>query len=225
MIVTIDGPAGAGKSTVARALARRLGFRFLDTGAMYRTVALASIRAHIEPRSGALDVLVGQLKVQWDNERILLDGEDVSDAIRSWEVTKVVSDVADNPDVRAKLVEWQRAAAAGWSTVTEGRDQGTVVFPDAERKFFLTASPQVRAQRRWLDLHTAGQDRSLDEVLAQQELRDEQDRNRPLGALLPAPDAIHIDTDGLDLQRVVDILEAWVRTGRGLPGNSQDEPS
>ena len=162
MIITIDGPAGAGKSTVARALARRLGFRFLDTGAMYRAVALAGMRRGLDwDVPDDLARLARKLDLKVVGERIfLLDGEDVTEAVRTSEVTAVTRYAADNPEVRAHLVELQRALAGNDNIVTEGRDQGTVAFPDAECKVFLTASPEERARRRWRDLAIAKASRS-----------------------------------------------------------------
>ncbi|MFW5692610.1 MAG: (d)CMP kinase, partial [Thermoguttaceae bacterium] len=149
MIITIDGPAGAGKSTVAKAVARRLGFRFLDTGAMYRAVALAGLRAGVDwSEPDELARVAEGLHIEVDGERTLLDGEDVTDAVRQSDVTAVTRYAADNPRVRDRLVQLQRELAAGRDVVTEGRDQGTVAFPEAERKFFLTAGPEERARRR-----------------------------------------------------------------------------
>jgi cytidylate kinase len=142
---------------------------------------------------------------------VLLDGQDVTAAIRTPEITTVTHYAADNPAVREHLVELQRAAAAGRNVVTEGRDQGTVVFPDAECKIFLTASPEERARRRVEDFHRRGQHVALEEVLAQQNLRDQRDMVRSAGPLVKAPDAIAISTDGLSSQQVVDQLEAIVR--------------
>ncbi len=198
MIITIDGPAGAGKSTVARALARRLGFRFLDTGAMYRAVALAALRRGLDwDAPDDLARLARKLDIRTLGQRILLDGEDVSEAVRTSEVTAVTRYAADNLQVREFLVELQRKLAAGDDVVTEGRDQGTVAFPRAECKIFLTASPAERARRRLLDLQSQGEPVTLEQVLAAQERRDREDATRPVGPLAPALDAITIYTDGL----------------------------
>jgi cytidylate kinase len=212
MIVTIDGPAGAGKSSAARALARRLGFRFLDTGAMYRAVALAAVQRGL-PWSDpdALAKLAAEVPIEVNEERVLLAGQDVTKAIRTVEITQVTHYAADNPGVRQHLVGLQRRAAGQGDFVTEGRDQGTVVFPQAEVKIFLTASPQERALRRLQDLQTRGEARSLDEVLEQQNVRDARDANRTVGPLIPAADAIEVITDGLSAEQVVDRLEALVR--------------
>jgi cytidylate kinase len=212
MIVTIDGPAGAGKSSAARALARRLGFRFLDTGAMYRAVALAAVKRGLPwNESAALAQLAGQVKLNVTEDRVLLDGQDVTKAIRTVDITQVTHYAADNPGVRAHLVNLQRLAAGQGNFVTEGRDQGTVVFPDAEVKVFLTASPEERARRRLQDLQARGEARSFEEVLDQQNVRDARDANRQVGPLIPASDAIEVITDGLTAEQVVDRLEVVVR--------------
>jgi CMP/dCMP kinase len=212
MIITIDGPAGAGKSSVARALARRLGFRFLDTGAMYRAVALAALRRGLDWDVPAdLARLAAKLDLQVVGEEIFMDGDDVTEAVRTSEVTAVTRYAADNPDVRAHLVELQRQLAAGDNVVTEGRDQGTVAFPKAECKIFLTASPEERARRRWRDLQRQGEPVALAEVLAAQGRRDREDAGRAVGPLVPAPDAVEVCTDGLSLEAVVDRLEQCVR--------------
>ncbi|MFH1269004.1 MAG: (d)CMP kinase [Planctomycetota bacterium] len=217
MIITIDGPAGAGKSTVARALARRLGFRYLDTGAMYRAVALAGLRRGLEwERPESLAQLARQLKIELVEDRVLLDGEDVTEPVRTSEVTAVTRHAADNPQVREHLVSLQRAAAAGQDVVTEGRDQGSIVFPNAERKIFLTASPGQRARRRLGDLEAQGEAKPLDEVLRDLNRRDRQDASRPVGALVQPPDAVEVNTDGLSVDEVVDRLESLVRR-RGRP--------
>jgi CMP/dCMP kinase len=217
MIITIDGPAGAGKSTVARALARRLGFAFLDTGAMYRVVALAGKREGLDwDQTDDLADLARRIDLSLEDDRIFLDGEDVSEEIRTSAVTAVTRYAADNPKVRRLLVDLQRAAAKGKNFVTEGRDQGTVAFPNAECKIFLTASPEERARRRLNDLQAKGEPVTLEQVLAAQTRRDQEDSSRPVGPLIPAKDAIQVSTDGLTLDDVVDKLEEIVRQSSGL---------
>jgi cytidylate kinase len=213
MIVTIDGPAGAGKSSAARELARRLGFRFLDTGAMYRAVTLAAKERDLNlADSGRLAQLVGEIRVDLDGDRVLLDGRDVTKDIRTFEITTSIQYAADNPAVRAQLVNWQRAAAEGRDVVTEGRDQGTVAFPHAECKIFLTADEEERARRRHRDLVARGEHVTFDEVLSAQHIRDERDRTRPVGALMIAADAIEVSTNGLSPAQVVARLEDIVRS-------------
>ena len=212
MIVTIDGPAGAGKSSAARALARRLGFEFLDTGAMYRAVALAALRAgldlHDQP---GLARLLGTLNIDMPPGRVLLNGEDVTAAIRTPEVTAATSPVADSRAVRQHLAGLQRAIAGGRDMVCEGRDQGTVVFPDAACKFFLKADPVERARRRQREMEARGQAVDLDAVLRAQEERDRRDAARDLAPMVPAPDAIILDSTHLSLGQVVDLMEREVR--------------
>jgi CMP/dCMP kinase len=213
MIITIDGPAGAGKSSVARALARRLDFRFLDTGAMYRAVALAGRRHGLDwDMPEDLATLARKIDLKVVDDRILLDGEDVTDTVRTSEVTAVTRYAADNAQVREHLVGLQRTLAGNDNIVTEGRDQGTVAFPDAECKIFLTASPEERAQRRLRDLQSQGEPVTLEQVLAAQERRDLQDVIRLVGPLVPAADAIKVCTDGMTLDDVVDRLEKIART-------------
>lgn len=215
MIVTIDGPAGAGKSSAARGLAKRLGFRFLDTGAMYRAVTLAAREQGIDLADARqLSDLAGRIRVELDDDRVWLDGRDVTQAVRRFDITTATHFAADNPGVRAQLVQWQREAAAGADVVTEGRDQGTVVFPDAEVKFFLVADERERARRRHLDLLARGEELPYDDVLANQQLRDQRDATRSVGALVKASDAIEVATDGLSADEVVDRLAAIVRSKR-----------
>lgn len=212
MIVTIDGPAGAGKSSAARGLAQRLGFRFLDTGAMYRAVTLAARQRGLDLADGEqLARLVGEIQVELIDDRVLLDACDVTDAIRKFEIAAATHYVADNPTVRAQLVLWQRAAAANSNVVTEGRDQGTVAFPDAECKIFLTADENERANRRHRDLLARGEDIPFDEILTNQRLRDHRDATRAVGALKKADDAIEVYTDGLSPDEVIARLEELVR--------------
>lgn len=213
MIITIDGPAGAGKSSAARALAERLGFRFLDTGAMYRAVALAGLRSGIDlDDSAALASLARSLRIEYRDGRLWLDGEDVSDAIRTQEATAATHYAANNPAVRAHLVTLQQAAAGSDDLVTDGRDQGTVVFPRAECKIFLTASPEERARRRLKEIEARGETATLEDVLADQRFRDERDAQREVGPLLPALDAIIVCTDGMGPREVVDHLYMLVES-------------
>lgn len=212
MIVTIDGPAGAGKSSAARELAKRLGFRFLDTGAMYRAVTLAALRRGVDlADENRLAQLASKLQIEVDDNRVLLDGQDVTRAIRTFEITTSTHYAADNPGVRARLVELQRQAADGIGVVTEGRDQATEVFPNAECKIFLTASEQVRAERRFADLSARGEQVTFEEVLDNQRQRDDRDASRPIGALRKESDAIEVCTDGMTPQQVVAALEKLVR--------------
>jgi CMP/dCMP kinase len=212
MIVTIDGPAGAGKSTVARALAERLGFRFLDTGAMYRAVALAGWRSGVNwEQPEELADLARRITIEFDGPRVLLDGQDVSDAIRTSQVTALIRYAADNPAVRHLMVQRQREFAHSGDVVTEGRDQGTVAFPQAQCKIFLTASPEERARRRLRELEARGESPSLADLLTRQNQRDREDCTRALGGLVQAADAIEVLTDGLSLEEVVDRLEGLVR--------------
>lgn len=213
MIVTIDGPAGTGKSTVARILASRLGFEFLNTGAMYRAVAYACLQRGVSLNDPeAVGKVPGTLEIVFANNRLLLNGRDVTEQIRGQEVTQSASLVAANELVRQRLVELQRSAARGVDLVTEGRDQGTVVFTQADCKFFLTASAVERALRRQRELLEKGEDVSLDELLIQQELRDERDVTRACSPLRPADDAVIIDTTPMSLDEVAAHLENLVRS-------------
>lgn len=215
MVVTIDGPAGAGKSSAARELARRLGFRFLDTGSMYRAVTLAAIEAGIDLTDEvALEGIAAEVDLTLDGDRVLLGDRDVTREIRTLDITTATRHAADNAGVRGHLVELQRQHAQGRDIVTEGRDQATLVFPWAECKVFLTASEEVRAERRFLDLVDRGEHVTRDEVLAKQRVRDEGDSNRAVGALRKAPDAIEVSTDGLSREEVVDKLMQLVEERR-----------
>lgn len=212
MIITIDGPAGAGKSTVARMLADRLGFEFLDTGAMYRAVAWACVDRRIDlDDTDAVSETVTEISIQFEGERIVCNGRDVTTEIRSAEASHAASIVAAVPAVRLEMVRLQRESAAGHDYVTEGRDQGSEVFPDSECKFFLTADPKERAERRLLELQSRGQSGSMEEVLAQIIDRDERDRSRDIGPLVKADDATEVDTSGKAIEQVVEYLEQTSR--------------
>lgn len=212
MIVTIDGPAGAGKSSAARQLAARLGFRFLDTGAMYRAVTLAGLQAGIDltDQQALLEVARG-LKIDLSSDRVQMDGQDVTATIRTLEITTLTCHAADNESVRRLLIEQQRKFAAGRDVVTEGRDQATIVFPNADCKIYLTASDEERARRRFRDLHDRGEEVDLSVVLEKQRKRDQQDAERPFGGLEKAPDSIEVCTDGKGREEVVAELERIVR--------------
>ncbi len=211
MIITIDGPAGSGKSTLARNLAARLGLSFLDTGAMYRAVTLVALEHDIDPMDAdACARLAEQLELSFDAQgRILIDGRPGEPLIRSETVTKAVSPVSAHPAVRRALVRSQRAEAERrGGLVAEGRDMGTVVFPNAAHKFFLTASPRVRAQRRCRELNAPAR---LAEIQADIELRDHLDSSRKDSPLSCAADAVRIDTDTLNPEQVVEALLAHIR--------------
>ncbi len=203
MVVAIDGPAGAGKSTVARAVADRLGFTYLDSGAMYRSVALAAAQRGLAPAEVA-----PRLRIEL-GDRVLVDGKDVSSEIRQPWVSEAASRAAADPAVRAAMVAEQRRLLASGDWVAEGRDIGTVVAPDAEVKVFLTATPEERARRRAAEL---GGDFAT--VLAEQTIRDERDRSREHSPLEPAPGAHVIDTTGLSLEEVVDRIVGLVRAAQ-----------
>lgn len=204
MVVAIDGPAGAGKSTVARAVADALGFTYLDSGAMYRCVGLASL----EQPEAAPGELAAALRIEL-GEQVLLDRRDVTDAIRTPEASEAASRVAADPAVRKAVVAQQQRLVAQGDWVAEGRDIGTVVAPDAAVKVFLTASPQERARRRAAQI---GAD--VQTVLAEQTIRDERDTTRAHSPLEAAPDAVELDTTGLTLDDVVERVRALVEQAR-----------
>jgi cytidylate kinase len=218
VIVAIDGPAASGKSTVAKAVARRLGFRHLDTGAMYRAVAWLALERDVAPDdAAAVTALARECPVSFDyadgavvHTAVFIDGHDVTTAVRLPAVDASVSAVASIPDVRTELVARQRALAASQDSVVEGRDIGTVVFPDAEVKVFLTASAEERARRRQIDLERAGHDVATGEVLERLNRRDHFDSTREASPTAQADDAELLDTTGLTVDEVVDRIVARV---------------
>jgi cytidylate kinase len=226
-IVAIDGPAGAGKSSVSKILARRLGFALVDTGAIYRCVGLQAKREGIAFDDDAkLGELLGRLKihfeVQGEDNHVFLDGQDVSSEIRTPDISMVASQVSSRPVVRSGLLQLQRRLAleAERGAILEGRDIGTVVFPDADAKFFLEADPTVRARRRYVELFQKGVERSLDEVLSDQNKRDRDDAARAVAPLKAAEDAVRIDSSAAPLSEVVHQLEMEIQrrlASRGKP--------
>lgn len=216
VVVTIDGPAGAGKSTVAKRLAARLGYGLLDTGAIYRSVALCAARGQVEWTDGpALGDLARGLQIQFqlqgDVNHVLVDGQDVTTEIRSPEISQGASRVSSHPEVRAALLDLQRRLGEVGGVVVEGRDTGTVVFPKAAAKFFLTASPEIRATRRVAELRAAGKDVDFDTTVAEIRERDKLDSERAVAPMIAAPDAQLVDSSGLPLDEVVATLERRVR--------------
>lgn len=219
LTIALDGPAGAGKSTIARLLAQRLGILYLDTGAMYRAVGLKALRLGIPVRSEAEVAVMLQdtrLEIRFhdNSQRILMDGEDVSLAIRTPEVSLAASDVSALPVVRLRLVELQREIAASQPLILDGRDIGTFVLPDAPYKFFLTADPAERARRRLLDLQSRGDNAAtLEQVSQDMDYRDRQDSQRSLAPLCQADDAILVDTTQLSIEEVVDKIADYIQAG------------
>lgn len=217
MIVTLDGPAGAGKSSAARALAARLGWCYLDTGAMYRTVALVALEHGVPLDDGPrLAALAERIAIEFCDGRVLADGRDVSAEIRTERVTQATRPVADAPAVREAMKRLQRRMAVGIDLVTEGRDQGAEVFPQAELKVFLTASADERARRRHLEEMERGGRASIEAIRAAQTERDEGDRVRPVGTMRAAADAVLLETDGMSREEVVERLVGLIEARRAV---------
>jgi len=217
LIITIDGPAAGGKSTAARLLAERLGASFLDTGAMYRAVTLAAMQAGVDLSDkdellGIMEASDFQFSLRDDKMVVCIDGIDVTEQIRRPQITANARHIASSPKAREKLVQMQRRFAAGrGKIVTEGRDQGTVAFSDADIKFYLTADSIERARRRQAELRAKGGDESLEQIQKAIEERDKSDENRTVGPLRPAEDAIVVDTTDLSIEKVVEKLLGYVK--------------
>ncbi|MEA4932010.1 MAG: (d)CMP kinase [Lawsonibacter sp.] len=215
--IAIDGPAGAGKSTLARQAAKKLGFLYVDTGAIYRTVALKALRAGADAADHAQVVpLLNGLDIRMDygengEQRMYLTGEDVTQAIREYQVSGIASRISAIPEVRAFLLELQRRLAREHDVVMDGRDIGTVVLPDADVKIFLTAAPESRARRRLLEMEQRGQLVDFETVLRDIQQRDEQDRTRPIAPLRQAVDAVLLDTTRLNLEESLQALLSQIK--------------
>lgn len=210
--IVIDGPAGSGKSTISRLLADRLGLSYIDTGAMYRAVALAAHERSVDPADDrGLAEVCGSIRLRFMDGRLFMDGRDVSEAIRTPLMDRLSSAVSARPSVRKAMIGLQRGAARGGGVVMEGRDIGTVVLPDADAKIFLTADPKVRGERRYRERIGKGESVDLGAVVAEIERRDRNDSERELSPLKPAADAILIDTTRLSIPQVVDEIRKKIR--------------
>jgi cytidylate kinase len=213
-IVAIDGPVGAGKSTVARALARELGFRYLNTGAMYRAVAIAASEAGIDLSAPDLEAklapVLAAIRISFEGERIVLNGADVTERVTDPAISDLASRLSALGAVRARMRELQRAAGSEGGVVMEGRDIGTAIFPDAEFKFFLDADVAVRARRRYEELASKGASISYDQVLEQLRERDARDSSRALAPLKRADDAIVVDSTALDIPAVTNAIKEHI---------------
>ena len=207
--IAIDGPGGAGKSTIAKLVGDKLGLEYIDTGAMYRAVGLKLNRKGIKPDDLiSISNVLEETTIDFVNGKIILDGDDVSDIIRTQEISKFASIYSQIPEVRSKLVDIQRRIAASKSVIMDGRDIGTNVLTDAELKVFLTADSMVRARRRYEELRSKGVNANLDDIHEEIKERDYQDMNRKLNPLVQAEDAIRLDTSDMTIDEVVNTIVA-----------------
>jgi len=217
LIIAIDGPAASGKSTTAQLLAQKLGYVYIDTGAMYRACALKAKKMGIDINDEeSIRELLDDIDIRIENHnsknRIYLDGEDVSEDIRADDISALAAAISAIPAVRYKMVELQRKMGEKGGVILDGRDIGTFVFPSAEVKFFLTASPEVRAKRRWLELKQKGINKDFSEVLADLVKRDNNDSQRALAPLKKADDAIEVDTSNMTIEEQTDCLYQIIRS-------------
>lgn len=213
--IAIDGPAGAGKSTIAKALAKELGLFYVDTGAMYRAIAYKALQLNIPlDQEAEIAKMAQQTEITLEHSearRVFCDGQDVTEEIRSPEVSRCVSVIAAYPQVRQRLVDLQRQEARRGGVVMDGRDIGTYVLPDADLKIFLTASAEERAKRRWLELQHSGKNLSFDQVKKDMAIRDQIDQEREVSPLVPAEDAIILDTTGLGIEEIVERIIRMIK--------------
>ncbi|WOT06817.1 (d)CMP kinase [Shewanella youngdeokensis] len=221
-VVTVDGPSGAGKGTISHLLAEKLGYKLLDSGAIYRVLALAAIHHNVElDNEESLTLLAAHLDVQFvtgsNGIKVVLEGEDVSVTIRSQECSSAASKVAAFPRVREALLRRQRAFAEAPGLIADGRDMGTVVFPTTPAKLFLTASAEERAQRRYNQLQDNGFDVKIDQLLSEIKERDDRDINRSVAPLVPAEDALIIDTTGIPIEDVLELAVAHIHKSFQVP--------
>ncbi|MBQ3292141.1 MAG: (d)CMP kinase [Mogibacterium sp.] len=210
--VAIDGPGGTGKSTIAKAIAAKFGLEYIDTGAMYRSLALKSVRLGVSPDDeAAVEAMLENTTIDFVDNHVYLDGEDVGDLIRTNEISMAASNISKLPCVRAKVDEVSKHLAATRDVVMEGRDIGTIVIPDAEVKVFMTAAPEIRAQRRFDQLREAGKPADYDEIFADIQKRDYQDSHRALNPLRQAEDAVYLDTSNMTIEENIEAIADLIR--------------